>query len=88
MEFHHSGILLCKTEYAVMDEMISVGLYAYRAGVSFEYELQARQGSECISCRIGQDLEMARELLFRLAKSGVTACQFCDVVGDDLFAVL
>lgn len=88
MGSHHSGILLCRLEYAVVEEEINVCLYAHRVGVAFEYELELGQGSECLRHRIGQDREAALGLLFRLVGGGVTACQFCDVVGDDLFVAL
>lgn len=83
-----SAILLCRMEYAVREEIIGVCLYAYQAGIAFEYSLELVQGGDRMTSFVGQDLEAARMLLYRLALGGVTACHFRDVVGDDLFAVL
>lgn len=86
MESNHTGILICRAEYAVRDQSIITCLYAHHAGVAFEYVLEVRQGPDSISCQIGQDLEAARKVLFRVLSGGVTLCHICDVVGDDLFS--
>ncbi|MBR5881083.1 MAG: hypothetical protein IKZ16_05300 [Clostridia bacterium] len=88
MEDRESDVLMCRAQYAVHKNELTVCLYACRAGIAFEYALEITQGDLSERCGIGRDVELARRLFYKILTGGVTACHLGDVIGDELFATM